>query len=45
MFDMIPAVFAMVGLFMYATRKRPGRRYEKQAPSADADLQTWDTSL
>lgn len=41
----LAVAFALFGLFMFATRKRPGRRYEKHAPScADADLQTWDSS-
>jgi hypothetical protein len=38
------AGFAVVlGLLGYATRKRPGRRYEKKAPGrAEAELQGWD---
>ncbi|MGH8870416.1 MAG: hypothetical protein ACRDWS_00345 [Acidimicrobiia bacterium] len=41
----VAGFIAAIGLFMFATRRRPGRRYDKKAPSrADADLQTWDTS-
>jgi hypothetical protein len=38
------AGFAIVlGLLGYATRRRPGRRYDKKAPGrAEAELQGWD---
>ena len=32
-----------LGLFGYATRKRPGRRYDQKAPGrAEAELQAWN---
>jgi hypothetical protein len=34
---------AVLGLFGYTTRKRPGRRYDKEAPGrAEAELQAWN---
>ena len=41
----LAGLIAVFGIFVFATRKRPGRRYDKKAPSrADADMQTWDWS-
>ena len=41
----VAGLLGLLSLFMYATRKRAGRRYDKKAPSrADADLQTWHWS-